>query len=182
MEIYFGTTNEGKLKEAGETLGIKVVGTPLEVNEMQSLDPLKVASQKARDYFAGLKKAVLVEDVALIFKALGNLPGTYINDFSKTLGNDGLIKLLSPFENKAAVAITTLAFAKKGGEIVTFQGTVEGRIANKPLGNMGFGWDPIFIPEGSTKTFGEMELAEKNRYSMRARALREFKKWLAEAS
>jgi len=176
-EIYFATTNEGKLREVQEILGIKVKGTSLEIDEIQSLDPKKVAVAKARAYFDKLKKPIFVEDVSLCFRALGGLPGTYINDFSKRLGNKGLADLLLAQKERGAIAITTIVYIDTKGEHV-FEGKVKGSIAKKPHGNKGFGWDSIFIPEGETKTFGEMKVSEKNKYSMRAIALKKFKKYL----
>lgn len=175
-KIYFATTNEGKIKEAKEILGIKVVGSGLEIDEIQSLDPIEVATKKARAYYRKLRKPILVEDVSLSFKSLGGLPATYINDFSGALGNDGLVKLIKS-KDRSAAAQTTLVFYDADGEHI-FIGMVKGKIAKKPKGNSGFGWDPIFIPNGGTRTFAEMEDGEKHQYSMRAIALRKFKKWL----
>lgn len=175
MKIFFGTTNEGKLHEARSLLDIEVEGTPLEIPEIQSLDPVKVATQKAKDWFAKLGKPVLIEEVALFFDALNLLPGTYIKDFEKSLGNDGLTKLLG--KNRKATAQTTLAFCNND-TVEIFIGKIDGSIAKKPLGENGFGWDPIFIPNDSKKTFAQMTDKEKNKFSMRAIALEKFKKWL----
>lgn len=172
-QIYFATTNAGKLKEASNILGIEVLGCGLEIEEIQSLDPVKVAVQKARAYFAKLQKPILVEDVSLTFSALNGLPGTYINDFLKALGNQGLIDLLVNKSDRKAVAQTTLVYDEH-----VFIGKIEGSIAQKPLGDNGFGWDPIFIPNGFDKTFAQMTDVEKNTCSMRARAFSEFKKYL----
>lgn len=177
MKIFFGTTNEGKLAEARDILGIEIEGTPLEIEEIQSLDPVKVATQKAKDYFAQLARPVLIEDVSLTFNALGQLPGTYINDFSKSLGNEGLTKLLD--KNRLATAQATLAFCSAPERVEIFIGKIEGTIAKKPMGKNGFGWDPIFIPKGSSKTFAQMTQKEKNKYSMRTIALKKFKQWLS---
>ena len=93
-KIYFATTNQGKLKEAESILGIKVIGTPLEIEEIQSLEAVKVATQKAKDYFKILKKPIFAEDMALSFSALKGFPGTYIKDFLDTFGNKGLVELI----------------------------------------------------------------------------------------
>ncbi len=175
MTIFFGTTNEGKLREARSVLDIEIEGTPLEVEEIQSLDPIKVATQKAFDYFAKLNKPVLIEDVSLTFHALGQLPGTYINDFTKSLGNDGLIKLLG--ENRKATVQTTLAFCQNN-TVEIFIGKTEGSISLKQMGPNGFGFDPIFIPAGQKKTYAQMTDQEKNKFSMRTIALSKLKLWL----
>lgn len=178
--ICFGTTNQGKINEVKSILGLEIEGVGLSVNEIQSLDPVEVALDKARVYFERLGKAVLIEDVSLVFNALGRLPGTYIDGFITELGNEGLIKLMVGRTDRSAVAQTTLVFIDaKGGEHI-FTGEIRGRIADNVAGDSGFGWDPIFIPEGETRTFGEMDASLKAKYSMRARALEKFKKWLAE--
>lgn len=176
-QIVFGTTNAGKLREATEILGLNITGTPLNISEVQSLDPIEVATRKVKDYFKALNKPILVEDVSLVFLALGKLPGPYITDFEKSIGNEGLVKLIGN-KNRRAIAQTTLAFANADGEVHIFEGKVDGTIAESPRGNNGFGWDPIFIPNGKHKTFAEMEPEEKNQYSMRAMALKKFHAWL----
>lgn len=175
-EIVFATTNEGKLKEARDILGIEIEGSPLEIDEVQSLDPEEVAVKKAKAYFKKLKKPLIIEDVSLVFNALKTLPGTYIDDFFKYLGNDGLIKLIT--SDRRATAITTIVHMDENGSHYIFQGKVKGKIAEIPRGEKGFGWDSIFIPEGEERTFAEMELEEKNEYSMRRIALMKFKAWL----
>ena len=176
--IYFATTNAGKIKEAGEILGIEIIGTPLEINEIQSLDPEKVALAKAAAYYEKLKGPVLVEDVSLTFHALVSLPGPYINDFAKALGNAGLTALLEDKGDRSATAQTTLVFYDSKGKSHVFTGQMKGSISAKVAGNQGFGWDPIFIPEGFEKTLGETSREEKNKISMRRIALEKFKAFL----
>jgi len=175
--IYFATTNGGKLKEARAILGVEVVGTPLQIDEIQSLDPVEVATKKARSYWSSLKKPLFVEDVALFIDAINGLPGTYIDAFMKALGNEGILEMLKGYKLRTATAQTTIVYVDGKGTEHFFVGKTAGSIALKPRGG-GFGWDPIFIPRGSKKTFGEMDLDEKNKFSMRARALLKFKKSL----
>lgn len=178
--LIFATGNKGKLTEARVILGQEVKGTALEIDEVQSLDPVEVAVKKARAYFIVLKKPLFVEDGSVFIKALGNLPGPYIDSFSRALGNQGIADLLKNKKDKSAVAVVNVVYVNKSGKEHIFEGKVTGKIADKPRGDKGFGWDPIFIPTGSTKTFGQMELTEKNKYSMRKKALLKFKKWLKE--
>lgn len=175
--IVFATGNKDKVKEAESILGVKVVGTSLEIDEIQSLDPEKVALAKAKAYFSKLKKAVFVEDTSLSFSVLGGLPGPYISDFLKSIGNEGLVKLVS--KNRKATAQVTLVYINSKGNENIFVGKVNGFISKEPKGDKGFGWDAIFIPDGNTRTFAEMNLSEKNKYSMRAKALNLFAKWLS---
>lgn len=177
-KIYFATTNVNKITEASELLGKPVAGYGLAVDEIQSLKSEEVVTKKALAYFAHVKKPIFVEDTCLSFKALNGLPGTYINDFWDSLGNIGLCKLLDNFSDRSAEAKVTIAFIKAEDKIHLFEGVVKGTIAKKPVGDKGFGWDAIFTPEGAKKTFGQMELAEKNKYSMRALAFEKFRRWL----
>lgn len=178
-KLIFATGNKGKLEEARVILGMDVEGTSLEIDEVQSLDPVEVAVKKAKAYFSQLKKPLFVEDGSVFIKTLGNLPGPYIDSFFRALGNQGIAALLKNKKDRSAVAVVNVVYVNKSGKEYIFEGKVKGKIADNPKGDKGFGWDPIFIPTGSTKTFGQMELAEKNKYSMRKKALLKLKKFLA---
>lgn len=169
--IYFATTNKGKLEEASQILGVRVEGVKLDVPEIQSLDMSKVALYKAKHYFEQLKHPLFVEDTSLIFSALNGLPGPYIRDMSEALGNEGLVKLLAGFSDRSAKAVSVLVYIDESGKEHIFEGVVAGKIADSVMGEGGFGWDPIFVPEGHEKTFGQMEQTEKNQISMRKMAL-----------
>lgn len=171
MKLIFATSNQNKIDEVKRITNLEIEGTSLEIEEIQSLDPVKVAVEKAKAYFNELKIPLLVEDTSLSFNGLGGLPGPYINDFAKALGNNGLIELLQNRDNRRAVAQVTFALILDENTIHTFEGKVEGVITNEEKGTNGFGWDPVFIPTGSDKTFAEMQDSEKDRYSMRAKAL-----------
>ncbi len=175
----FASSNKNKLKEIEDILGIKINGTSLEIEEIQSLDSELVAIKKAEAYFNAIKKPLFVEDTSLSFAGLKGLPGTYINDFSKALGNDGLINLLKGVKNRSAEAMVTIVYKANKNTHKIFVGIVKGSISTTPKGDGGFGWDAIFIPNGSTKTFGQMTQEEKNSFSMRKKALLLFKKWLS---
>jgi XTP/dITP diphosphohydrolase len=178
MKLYFATTNEGKLKEAKEILGVEIEGTPLQIDEVQSLNFEEVASKKAMAYFERLNLPVFVDDASLAFNALNGLPGTYMGDFLKAVGNEGLIEFLANKSDRSAVARSTISYVNEKGEVQTFVGEIEGEITTEPRGTNGFGWDPIFIPKGFDKTFAEMSAEEKNQCSMRMIALIKFKEWL----
>ena len=167
--LLFATTNAGKLREAQHWLGLPVQGVALELDEPQTTDLEALARHKAAQAHQRLQAPVLVEDTALRFAAWGALPGPFIKFFLAELGPAGIVKALAPFGDNRAVGICMLAY-HDGQAIHVFPGTVAGRIV-APRGTKGFGWDPLFAPDGDTRTFGEMELAEKARYSMRAQAL-----------
>lgn len=177
-KLIFGTTNEGKLKEAKEILGTEIEGSSLDFPEIQSMDLTEIALAKARSYFEQLQEPVFVEDQGLYFKSLGGLPGPYIKDFLKSLGPIGLCKILDPFPSRQAVAQTIIAFADKNGGVHIFDGQVKGTISKVPKGERGFGWDFVFIPEGEKRTFAQMSAEKKNKISSRALALKKFRSWL----
>lgn len=108
---------------------------------------------------------------------MSGLPGPLIKWFLKTVGNEGLFNIADKLGNLNAEAKTIVGFAKSREEIYFFEGSIRGKIVN-PRGDNGFGWDKIFEPEGSSKTFAEMNLEEKNAISMRRIALNKLKEFL----
>ncbi len=177
-KIIFVTTNENKIREASEILGIKVEPKDLKVDEVQTLDPLECVKKKAEIAYRLARIPILVEDTSLFFSAWGKLPGVFIDYFMKSLGNQGILKLLFDESNRSATAQTSLCYFNGKKNVVT-TGKVRGKIAEKMRGDKGFGWDPIFIPRGKNKTFAEMTNLEKNSLSMRKIALEELKAKLA---
>lgn len=181
MKIIFGTTNEGKLTEARQILeGIEIEGSSLDFPEIQSMDLTEIALAKARNYFEQLQEPVFVEDQGLYLKSLGGLPGPFIKHFLKSIGPEGLCKILDPFPSREVIAQTVIAYADKNGGVHIFDGKIQGTISKTPKGERGFGWDFVFIPESEKRTFAQMTAEEKNKISMRAIALKKFKKWLDE--
>jgi XTP/dITP diphosphohydrolase len=170
--LLFVTTNAGKLREARDWLGVPVDGADLELDELQTTDLDALARHKTEQAFARLGRPLLVEDTALRFAAWGALPGPFVKFFLSELGPAGLVRALAPFGDDRAEALCTVGY-HDGHRVHLFMGRVEGRIV-PPRGEQGFGWDPIFEPEGEPRTFGEMALAEKQRHSMRARAFQAF--------
>jgi len=169
-KITFVTGSADKARELENYLGIVVNQQKLDLPEIQSLDLKTVAVAKAQKAYDLLGAPVLVEDTALTFSALGKLPGPFIKYFLESLQNEGLVKLLNNFENREAIAVTCFALADKNG-VQTFVGETLGTIVDKPKGEEGFGWDAIFIPDGYTQTWAEMTLEEKQKTSMRRKAL-----------
>lgn len=178
MKLIFATSNEGKLREAKEILDVEVEGTTLEIDEVQSLDNVVVATKKAKLYFDEVKKPLFVDDNGLFFEALNGLPGPYIGDFLKAIDVAGLLNLIKDNSNRKAKAVVVIAYIDEFKKVHTFEGVVNGIISNEPRGTNGFGWDSIFIPEGTKKTFAEMTSEEKNDISMRKLALHKFREWL----
>ena len=176
-DLYFVTTNSGKLKEARHFLQITVEGITAEVDELQSTDLLAVVRHKAEQAYAQVGRPLMVEDTALVFNAWGGLPGPFVRFFIQEMGLPDMVRALEVFADHSAQALCAVGF-HDGKTVHEFLGRVPGRIV-KPRGTGGFGWDPIFQPEGSQRTFGEMDLDEKQGHSMRARALEQLATYLA---
>lgn len=176
-KIIFVTTNKEKLRETREILGIEIEPFDFEVDEVQTLDPIECVEKKAEAAFAQVKRPLLVEDTCLFFEAWNGLPGVFINYFVKTIGIEGLIRFMREESNRVARAQTSLCYFD-GEKKITTTGIVIGSIAMEKRGDNGFGWDPIFIPEGYKMTFAELGSETKNKISMRKIALEKLKKKL----
>jgi non-canonical purine NTP pyrophosphatase (RdgB/HAM1 family) len=176
-KLTFITGNAGKAKYLADYFHLPVEHIKLDLHEIQSLDLKEVVEDKAQRAFAIVKSPVLVEDVSLIFNGMKKLPGPLIKWFLETLGNDGLCKLLDKYDDRSAFAEVQFAICDENG-IHTFTGSMEGIIAENPRGEMGFGWDPIFIPKGYDKTWAEMSDDDKHATSMRKIALEKMTEFL----
>lgn len=176
MKITFITGNKSKAEQLAFHLDMPVDHHKLDLVEIQSLDLEEVVRDKAQRAWEILKTPILVEDTSLTFPSLGKLPGPLVKWFLTELGNEGLARLV---DNKDRTAIAEVKFGLHDGNTChIFTGTIRGTVAEAPVGEKGFGWDPIFIPEGSTKTWAEMTLEEQADTSMRRIALRDLQAFL----
>lgn len=169
-KLTFITGNAGKAKYLSDYFHFPIEHKKLDLKEIQSVNLKEVVEDKAKRAYDIVKSPVLVEDVSLTFKALKALPGPLIKWFLETLGNEGLCRLLDAFDDRSALAEVEFAICDELG-VHTFSGSMEGSISTTPLGEMGFGWDPVFIPKGYEKTWAEMTDDEKHATSMRKIAL-----------
>ena len=179
VHIYFLTGNRNKFNEASSVLkdfGIKITMIDAKKIEVQHEDVKYIVKWIFNKGVNKIKRPTLIEDSGLYIHCLNGFPGPYSSYVFKTLGVTGVLKLLENFENKKAEFRSALAFGDSRGLIGTVIGITRGTISSYPRGNFGFGFDPIFIPENLEKTFGEMQLQDKNKYSHRAKALRKFVK------
>ena len=176
--LCFATSNPGKLREAGEILGIPVEGAALQLEELQTTALPELVRHKAVQAWRRLGRPLMVEDTALVFAAWGALPGAFIKHFLEQMGTKGLVRALEPFGDMAAEAICGVGY-HDGWRVHYFEGRVQGNIVT-PRGKGGFGWDPIFQPQGDGRSFAEMTPAEKHRHSMRAKALGRLAEFLRE--
>lgn len=175
--ITFITGNAAKAEQLARHLNVPVDHKKIDLVEIQSLELEEIVEHKAKEAYKQVRKPVLVEDVSLTFHSLGKLPGPLIKWFLVELDNDGLCKLLKRYDDHSATA--QVIFGLYNGRVVKFfEGAMKGSIAIKPKGNKGFGWDPIFIPHGYAKTWGEMDVEEQKATSMRRIALKKLEKYL----
>lgn len=176
MKIRFVTSNAGKIEEAKarlRPLGFDVVGTKRELEEIQADSIEAVARHKARQLVGRLLPPFFIEDAGLHIEALQGFPGTYSSFVFRTIGNDGILRLLrgKPRSQRRARFQAVVAYVDTNRRIRLFTGHADGHIADTPRGANGFGFDPIFIPEGSPRTFAELDAHEKGTVSHRGHAL-----------
>lgn len=177
MALTYVTGNAAKAEQLGRHLNYPVRHKKLDIPEIQSLDLKEVAEHKARDAYRQVRGPVLVEDTSLVFHALNGLPGPLIKWFFTKLGNNGLCRLLDGYEDRSARAEVCFCFYD-GKKLEIFVGEMNGTIADLPRGEQSFGWDPIFIPEGRAKTWGEMDIEEQKTTSMRRIVLKKLGEYL----
>jgi len=153
-------------------MGFALERLDLDLPEPQALDPSEVAGIKVRAAFDRLRRPVLVEDSGLEVDAWGGFPGALVKWLEKSAGLDAITRMLDPFPDRRARAVCAIA-TFDGTGVVAARGVTEGSIAAAPRGSAGFGWDPIFVPQGFVSTYAEMRPEEKDRVSHRGRAWRE---------
>lgn len=176
MSLYFITGNKDKYKEVQAVLP-QVEQLDIDLPEIQSLDAHEIIQAKLIEAQKHQTGEFIVEDNSLYLEGIKGLPGPLIKWFLKTVGNDGLYKMAEAFGNFNAEAKVVIGYSNIAGEISFFEGSTKGTIV-PARGSEGFGWDPIFQPDGYTKTFAEMNPEEKNEFSMRRIAVNKLKEQL----
>jgi XTP/dITP diphosphohydrolase len=190
--LCFATHNANKLKEVQKLF--QEAGLPFSLLSLDDIgcteDIAETASTlegnallKARHVWQHYKIPVFSDDTGLEVAALQGAPGVYSARYAGPQKNaqDNIKKLLAELQgikNRQARFRTCIAFIDAEGQEHLFEGIVEGRITETPRGAEGFGYDPVFCPEGEKRTFAEMSLQEKNEISHRARAFQAFFQWL----
>ena len=188
MELIFGTHNNNKAEEINTLLPwgyvvksltdlnydseIKESGSTLEEN----------ALIKARIIFDTFKKNCFADDSGLEVFALGGKPGVYSaryagNQKNAEDNNNKILHELKGVQDRQAQFKTVIALIFNGTEYL-FEGIIKGQIAQTPIGQNGFGYDPVFIPEKQERTFAQMILSEKNKISHRSRAFQKLVEFL----
>ena len=188
MQIVFATNNENKLREIRNILGTSF--TLLSLSDLNINDDVPEnepdlegnSMLKARHIHKMLNMNVFADDTGLEIEALGGLPGVNSARFAGEDKNSGsnidkVLEMMGDTANRRARFRTVIALILDGREYF-FDGIVNGRIITEKRGREGFGYDPVFVPEGSDRTFAEMPLNEKNKISHRARAFEKLRIFL----
>ncbi|VVB72437.1 Non-canonical purine NTP pyrophosphatase [uncultured archaeon] len=173
--IYFVTSNKGKFAEASAIFP-DLVQKNIGYTEIQADTLEEVAAFGMKEVLQRLRGPVMLEDAGLFIEALHGFPGVYSAYVQKTIGNNGILRLMDGLENRNAFFKSVVSYAEPGQEPRMFQGCVHGIIGSEARGKKGFGYDPIFYV--GRASLGEMEIPEKNRISHRAISMHGLKSWL----
>lgn len=188
MKIIFATNNAHKLSEVQAVLGDGfTLVTPRECGVTEEIPEEQEtlegnASQKSHYLYDRTHQNCFADDTGLEVEALGGAPGVhsarYATDGHDFAANNRLLlKNMEGVENRRARFRTVISLILNGEEHL-FEGVVEGRILDHESGHEGFGFDPLFVPDGSEQTFAEMSAEEKNAISHRGRAVRKLAAYL----
>jgi XTP/dITP diphosphohydrolase len=193
IELLMATRNPHKTRELQQILGsdftVRDLRAHSEISEIAETGTSfeENAKLKALAVSKKLPGLVAADDSGLEVDALGGAPGIYSARYAgaNATNKERIDKLLDELaridakkEQRSARFRCVLALARNGDVLGTFEGIVEGQIADRPRGSHGFGYDPIFVPNGFQQTFGQLRPAEKNQLSHRARALKKLRAFL----
>lgn len=192
-KILIATKNNGKVAEFQELFKkydmqtISLLDLPDDIEDVEETGETfeENARLKAEQISSILNAPVLADDSGLIIDALDGRPGVFSARYAGLAKNDqdNNNKVLNelknvPIENRTARFICVLAVSRPGEETFFVTGYCEGKIAFSEMGSNGFGYDPIFIPKGYSKTMAEISAEEKNVISHRGQAIKELDQWL----
>jgi XTP/dITP diphosphohydrolase len=173
--LYFVTGNKGKFMEA-QGIFKDLMQKNIGYTEIQADTLEDVAAYGMKEVMERLQGPVMLEDAGLFIEALQGFPGVYSAYVQKTIGNNGILRLMEGVEDRKAYFRSVVAYVEPGMEPRLFEGEVHGRIGFEARGSKGFGYDPIFYV--GEKSLSEMDLVEKNRISHRASSMKALKEWL----
>jgi XTP/dITP diphosphohydrolase len=190
MTLIFASNNEHKIREIRSILGnsfnllsLRDINIHEDIPENEPILEGNALS-KARYIYSVTGMNVFADDTGLEISALNGLPGVHSARFAgdnkdSSANIEKVLSLLGSSTDRDARFRTVIALIIEKNEYL-FEGTVKGTIIREKRGKEGFGYDPVFIPEGKTRTFAEMDLAEKNTISHRARAFEKLREFLSQ--
>ena len=170
------TSNEGKASEfhaALDRLPWRVERVAMEYQEVQAdtLDEVALASALWLRERGTVKPPFVLEDAGLFVDVLDGFPGVYSAYVYRAVGCDGILRLMEGRDDRKARFESRIALVLPTGPIEVLQGVCTGTVPIEARGTGGFGFDPVFVPEGEVRTFAQMGIAEKEAHSHRGRAL-----------
>lgn len=175
-DITFITGNQNKADYLAKYLGFPVKHIKLDLDEIQSLDLKEIVEHKVRQAYEKIKGPVIVEDVSLEFEALKGLPGPFIKFF---IEKELYQEMCEMVKGKSRKAIGKCVLGYYDGEnIKLFEGALAGHITERPIGDNGFGWDKIFIPEGYNVSRAELSEEDYQKVYLKIRPFAELKAFL----
>jgi inosine triphosphate pyrophosphatase len=158
----FITGNQSKADYLSRQLGVTLEHKKVEFDEIQSTNLHEITAHKLRQAYAACRQPVLVEDVSLVYTALGELPGPYIKWFIESAGDEACCRMLDGFSDRSATIYCTYGYYD-GVNMAFFDSETHGTIAAEPRGINGFGFDRFFIHDGYDITRAEMTQEENER-------------------
>jgi XTP/dITP diphosphohydrolase len=176
MKLYFVTGNSRKFNEVKDKLlpfGFEVIQHDIGYPEIQAESLEEVAHYGVDCLEDKIDHPFIIEDAGLFIEVLKGFPGVYSSYIFYTIGLKGILKLLDGKDksDRKAVFRSVVAYKEPDVKPIFFAGECYGTISHKEIGTNGFGYDPIFIPDEDTRTFGQMKVSEKNCFSHRARSI-----------
>lgn len=158
----FITGNQSKANYLSRQLGVALQHQKVDLDELQSTDLHVIVEHKLKQAYEVCNQPVLVEDVSLVFNALGELPGPYIKWFVEYAGDEACCRMLDGFDDRSAVIRCTFGYFD-GNTIIFFDSELPGSISISPNGENGFGFDRFFINDGYDITRAAMSQEENER-------------------
>lgn len=184
LPVIFATTNEYKFQEAASVFSdfrLQISRGNFNASEIQSLQTKEIVKSKVIDAFVGIGRPLFVEHTSLKLEFANTFPNGFTSPFLKTIGEERLCEIFGSDGRNKAVAETHVAYCN-GRTIHFFTGSMSGVISARPAGSdvgySSFGWSRIFIPYGHSETLSQLDLEKKNKFSMRAKALRQLAEFL----
>jgi non-canonical purine NTP pyrophosphatase (RdgB/HAM1 family) len=172
--------NKNKAREIERILNIPLKVVDKELEEIQELDVEKVALHKVNQAYEIVKSPVIVDDVSFEIAAWSGFPGPLIKWLLHASGGDNasvMLRMLEGVVDRRVIAKLAIGF-HDGESAKVFIGECPGTVARQIRGENGFGWDPVFIPDGYEDTFAEMDPKIKDSISHRGKALSQFSDFL----
>ena len=176
-ELFFASSNTHKFEEVKRILskiGLEINFSKVTLEEIQSDSLGEIAKRKAIDAFSRVQKPLIIEDDGLFIDSLNGFPGPYSSYVYDTIGNKGLIRLLENNQSRNAKFVAIIAYFNGVDDVKLFESSISGKISLS-IEDGGWGYDPIFIPDGETKTYANV--SDKDNLSHRATSLKKFSSW-----